>query len=345
MTLGRPDQMQAFFADALGHADNRPAYIGSRIARSVDSRLLTGGGQYIADLRLPGMLDIAVVRSPIPHGQVAAIRTDGALDLDGVRAVVTAADLVDVSPYPEFLTHVRSVNYFPLARERVRYVGAPVAVVVADDRYLAEDGVELVEVDYDELPAVVSVEQAQAADATRLYADWPDNRLVDVIVTDAVVDEILRTGRVVHGKYSIQRHTGVPIETRGCVAEFRNGRLTLWSTNQHPHMLRTTLAYMLPLRERDIHVIAPDVGGAFGVKQSFYPEDVLVSWLAIRLGRPVRFIEDRSEHFVATTHAREETIEIEGAVRDDGTIEALRIKVVHDVGAAQVFPPASRRHL
>ena len=317
----------------------RPHYIGARVSRLEDDRPLSGKGTFVADVELPGMLEMAVVRSPIAHGRIRGISIDAARVARGVVGVFTAADMADVSPFPDFFPYAQPVTHFPLARERVRYTGAPVAVVVAADRYLAEDAAELVEVDYEELPGVTSMRQALAEDAPKLFDDWPDNRMVAVPEGPAAADvqAVLDRSRVVRGTYTIGRHTGVPIEPRAAVAEYRSGRLTLWTPNQLPHVCRTSLSYVLPLAERDIRVIAPDVGGGFGIKQHTYPEDVLVSWLAMRLGRPVRWIEDRAEHMVASVHARDEIIEIEGAVDDDGRILALRARILHDVGSGEVF--------
>jgi carbon-monoxide dehydrogenase large subunit len=282
---------------------------------------------------------MAVVRSTIAHAEVAGIDTSVAASMPGVLAVVTAADLVDVQPFPDNFPYAGAVRHFALARDRVRYVGAPVAAVVAENRYQAEDAAEMVQVDYRDLPAVASIPDALRDRAPRLFDDWADNRMVDVPPgpTAAEVEAALGRGRVVKRTYTVGRHTGIPLETRGSLAQFKDGRLTLWTTAQLPHVTRTTLSSVLPLAERDIRVIAPDVGGGFGVKQHCYPEEVLVSWLAMRLGRPVRWIEDRAEHLVASIHARDEIIEVEGAVEDDGTISALRARVFHDLGSAEVY--------
>jgi len=316
----------------------RPAYFGARVARVEDDRLLRGGGSFVADIRLPRMVEMTVVRSQFAH---ALIRVDvePARAAEGVIAAFVAADLVDVEPFPDFIPYVKPVRSFPLARNRVRYVGAPLAVVVGEDRYVAEDGAELVAVEYDPLPVVGSTAAALDEDAPRLFEDWPDNLIVDFPSSSPEVTDAFETRRVVRGRFSMHRHGGVPIETRGCVAEFRDGRLTLHTTTQSPHITRTTLSYALPLLERDIHVVTPDVGGSFGVKAHVYPEEVLVSWLALKLRRPVRWIEDRGEHLVASCHAREQTMELEAAVEDDGTIAALRCHLLHDVGSGEIFVP------
>jgi aerobic carbon-monoxide dehydrogenase large subunit len=316
----------------------RPIYFGAKVARLEDDRLLTGRASFVADVRLPGMVEMTVVRSLFAHATIR-VDVDRARTADGVIDAVTAADLTDVGTFPDLIEHAKPVKAPVLARDKVRYVGAPVAAVVAQDRYLAEDAAELVEVDYEELPTVTAEETALAVDAPKLFDDWPDNRIVHLPLTVEDVEEAFRTHRVVRGRYATHRHSGVPMETRGCAAEYRHGRLTLWTATQSPHIVRTTLSYMLPIAERDIHVLAPDVGGGFGTKTHIYPEEVLVSWLAMRLGRPVRWIEDRTEHLVATNHAREHTLELEAAVNDDGTIAAVRCHLLHDVGSGEIFMP------
>ena len=319
----------------------RPKYTGAHVTRRQDDLLLSGRGTYVADLRRPNMAEIAVVRSTVAHGRITAIRTAEAAALGGVIEVVTAADLTDVSPFPNFAAYVHTPGTFPLAKEKVRYVGAPVAVVLAKDRYIAEDAAELVEVDYEELPAVTDMDAALEADAPRLYEDWPDNRMLNLQPDDAEVAAILAGSRVIRRRYKIGRHTAMPMETRAALAEvIEGGRLQLWPTNQHAHMARTTLSYVLPIPERDIKVTIPYVGGGFGQKQHLYSEDVLVSWLALRHGRPVRFVEDRAEHMIAAAHARDQLINIEAAIADDGRILALRAEILQDLGSAEIFPGA-----
>ncbi len=327
-------------ADSFALGD-RPVYVGSHVTRSQDDALLTGAGTYVGDLRRDGMAEIAVVRSTVAHGRITAIRTDAAAAVDGVIEVITAADLTDVSPYPNFASaYTQTPDTFPLARHKVRYVGSPVAVVLAEDRYIAEDAAELVEVDYEELPAVTSLEEALEPDSPRLFEHWPNNRLLDLQPDDSEVAAILADNRVFRRRYKMGRHTAMPMEARAALAERRDGRLHLWCTNQHAHIARTTLSYVLPVAERDIRVVIPHVGGGFGLKQHLYPEDVLVSWLALRHGRAVRFVEDRAEHMIAAAHARDHMMDIEAAITDDGRILAMRVQVVQDLGSAEIFPGA-----
>ena len=318
--------------------ETRPSLIGVRVPRLEDDRLLAGRGCYAADVRRPRMLEAAFVRSQQPHARVLAVDTAPALATDGVHAAFAAADLDGVAPVPDFFDWARPVATFPLCRDRVRYVGAPLAVVVASDRYDAEDGAELVAVELEPLPAVGTVDEALADGAPRLYDDWPDNVVVDSDYPDAAVDEAFARLRVVSGRYTIGRHGAIPMEPRGVVAEFQDDRLTVWTSTQFPHIARTMLSHVLGLPERAIRVIAPDVGGGFGGKAQIYPEDYVIPWLAMRLGRPVRWIEDRYEHMLSACHARDMRIDVEAAVHEDGTIAALRGTVLADLGSAEIFP-------
>ena len=330
----------------MGEADSvsdlklagRPVYFGARVSRVEDDRLVTGQGSFVADIHLPGAVEVVFVRSVFAHARVS-VDLEATRSLDGVVDAVSASDLTDVSDYPDFITYMQPIKGFPLARDKVRYVGSPIAAVIAEDRYVAEDAAELVDVQYEELPAVTTAEAALAEEAPKLFDHWPDNRIVNLPLNLDDVEEVFRTHRTVSGRYATHRHSGVPMETRGCIAEYRDGRLTLWTSAQSPHIVRTTLSYVLPIAERDIRVVAPDVGGGFGVKTHIYPEEVLVSWLAMRLGRPVRWIEDRAEHLVASNHAREHTLELQAAIEDDGTILAVRCHLLHDVGSGEIFMP------
>ncbi|MFN8225083.1 MAG: molybdopterin cofactor-binding domain-containing protein, partial [Gaiellales bacterium] len=316
----------------------RPRYMGSSEPRIEDEALLRGAATFVSDVRLAGMVELAVLRSPLAHACVRSIDFSGALAVSGVLLAATAADLDDVAPFPDFMPWARPLRHRPLAGGTVLHVGQPVALVVAEDRYVAEDALEAITVEYEELPVIGSLEQALAADGPRLYPEWPDNLVTDLPPDgDDALDELFRSSRVVRGRFVSHRHSGVPIETRGAVASFTGGRLTLWTSQQSPHIERTMLRLVLGLSERDIRVIAPAVGGAFGVKCHVYPEDVLVAWASMRLGRPVRFVEDRYEHLVATNHARDQVHELEAAVAEDGTIRALRVRITQDIGSGQIW--------
>ncbi|HEX5146007.1 MAG TPA: xanthine dehydrogenase family protein molybdopterin-binding subunit [Conexibacter sp.] len=318
----------------------RPTLVGVRVPRLEDDRLVTGRGRYLADVKLPRMLDAAIVRSQVPHANVTGMDASAALALDGVRGVFRGADLAagGVQPVPDYFDWAQAVRQFPLCNPRVRWVGAPLAVVVAEDRYLAEDAAELVQVDLEPLPTVGTMEESRAPDAPRLYDGWADNCVVDVPAQSAAVDEAFARLRVVRGTYFQQRQAAVPMEPRGVAASFEDGRLTVWTSTQFPYITRGMLSAVLGLPERSIRVIAPDVGGGFGSKAQVYPEEYLIPWLAMKVGRPVRWVEDRYEHMISSCHARDVQMDVEAAVHDDGTIEALRGTIHQDLGAAEMYP-------
>ena len=316
----------------------RPIYIGASVNRREDPDLLTGRARYIADVDLAGMVEMVVVRSPYAHARINAVDLSAARGAAGVHAAVAASDLTGISPFPDYVRIARAVSQFPLNHDRARFAGAPVAAVVADDRYLAEDAAELVDVDYDPLDVVVTMEDALAPDAPLLYDDWEDNRILDLVRHNEEIDEIFARSRVIKGSYTMHRHAAVPIETRGVVAEYSRGRLTLWASTQQPHIERSVLAHVLGIPESSIRVITPDVGGGFGAKLHVYPEDAVACWLAMEIGRPVRWIEDRKEHLTASSHSREQRHEMEAAVDDDGRITAIKCHIFRDLGSGEILP-------
>ncbi|MFC7340552.1 xanthine dehydrogenase family protein molybdopterin-binding subunit [Saccharopolyspora griseoalba] len=305
--------------------------------RLEDDRLLAGRGRFVADLVLPGMVEAAFVRSEVPHALIRGVDSEAARSSPGVRAVFSGAE-AGMSPVPDAMPWVRAVRHVPLARDRVRYAGCPLAVVVAEDRYLAEDAAELVDVDLDPLPTVDTADDALAPDAPRLYPDWDDNLLLHIAPENPEVDAAFETHRTISGSYTTNRCSAAPLEPRGVVAEYRDERLTVWTSTQAAFVVRTMLSQVLGLPEREIRVITPDVGGGFGQKNEIYPEEYVVPWLAMRLGRPVRWIEDRREHLTAAGHARDVRVDLDAAVRADGTIAALRGRVLSDLGSGEMFP-------
>lgn len=313
--------------------------LGDRRPRLEDDRLLTGAGRYVADVSLPGAVSVAFLRSQLAHARVRGIDTEAARALDGVIGVFTAEDLEGVSPVPDFPDPglARPVGAFPLGRDRVRYVGAPLAAVVAVDRYIAEDAVELIHPDLEPLPTVASMDAALEPDAPVLYDGWPDNLVVDV-PADGDSDDAFQRLRTVSGSYRMQRQGAAPMECRGTIANYEDDRLTVWTSTQFPHIARTMLHYVLGIPERDIRVVAPDVGGGFGQKSQVYAEDYVVAWLARHLKRPVRWIEDRYENLVGSVQAREVRIDLEAAVHENGEIEAVRGRIFQDLGSAESFP-------
>ncbi|MGH7484405.1 MAG: xanthine dehydrogenase family protein molybdopterin-binding subunit, partial [bacterium] len=324
------------FGDSVG-----PGRSGGRTPRTEDLRLLVGAGTFVADVELAGCADAVFVRSQVAHARLLSIDATEARAHVGVFAVHQARDMDGLGSVPDAETRARPVHWSPLARDRIRHVGAPVAVVAAVDRYVAEDAAELVRIAYDELPSLSSADAAAKDGAPRLYDDWPDNYIARIDRLDPDLDALFAKSRVIRGTYRIQRQAAMPMETRGVAAEFKRGRLTVWTSTQVPHVERTVLSRMLRMSESAIQVIAPDVGGGFGGKLHVYPEDAVVAWLAIHLGRPVRWIEDRREHFLGSIHAREETIELEGAIGDDGCLLALRARVTADLGSGETYPPGT----
>ena len=312
---------------------------GTSVRRKEDPRLLTGRGKYAADFRLPGMLHAAVVRSPHAHARLGAVRVKAALGVPGVVAVITGEDLgaigripVRLGPRPSIVACLQP----PLARDKVRYVGEPVAFVVAGSRYVAEDALDLVEVDYDPLPPVSDARSAVERDAPVLH-EVIDGNVVAVLETqkgDGVAAMAAAHTRVKE-RLAVQRHTGVPMETRGLTAAFNAGTgvLNLWGVAKVPHFNRQVLADLLDYPEHLIQFVEMEVGGGFGVRGEFYPEDLLVPWAAMRLGRPVQWIEDRREHLMATNHSRQQWHETEIGFDRDGKIIALVDRFITDMGA------------
>ena len=319
--------------------DRRFSLISVSVKRQQDVRLLTGRDRYVADIDLPGMLEAVFVRSPMAHAGIRRIDLGAARAMHGVHATVASSDLLGVSPFPDHLRMARGVAQFPLAVDRVRYVGTPVATVVADDRLLAADASEAVIVDYETLPVVSSIEDSLAQGAPLLYDDWPDNRLLELSRETPEIDEIFARSKVVSGIYKMHRHGAVPMETRGVVADYDGERLTVWSSTQQPFIERSTLSHILGIRESRIRVVVPSIGGGFGAKLHVNPENAVVAWLAMRLGRPVRWIETRAEHLTAAAQSREQLHELEAAIDEGGRIEAIRCRITRDLGSGEIFPP------
>jgi carbon-monoxide dehydrogenase large subunit len=319
-------------------------WIGKSAKRREDLRLITGKGNYVTDINLPGMLHMVVLRSRHAHAKIRAIRTDRALQAPGVKAILTGEDVVRMmNPMPTIIEMQGFVpiRYYSLAVDRVRYVGEPVVALVAESRYAAEDALEQIEVDYDPLPVVADAEKALLPSAPKLYDDRPDNVIFHFTHKVGDVNEAFREADVVvRERFTNARATATPIECRSCVAEYNQhtGILTLWIGTQRPHVVRDVVAKILGLPEARLRVIAPDCGGGFGVKAGFYPEDSVAGVLATTIGRPVKWWEDRLEHMVATSHGREQIHEMEAGFKKDGTLVGVRDRVIADVGAANLIP-------
>lgn len=327
--------------------------IGRPITRNEDPRLLRGQGSYVSDLRVPGMLAAVIVRSTHAHARLVDVDPSHALAHPDVVAVYTWRDLgraqrpiPTFGSIPESLARaldptVRPAPVYPLAQDRVRYVGEPIALVVARDRYLAADALDLVRVTYEPLPPVVDVEQAIRADSPKLFDGWDDNTALHLRVACGDVDAAFHgaAGRFAE-RYESHRYTGVPLEGRGMLAipDAAGGGLTVWSSSQLPYYHRATICDALGLPEHAVRVAQPDIGGGFGQKAGLYPEDVLIPFAAHGLGRPVKWLEERREHFVASSHSRQQLHDVEVAYDRSGRLLGLRDRVLIDLGAYLTFP-------
>jgi carbon-monoxide dehydrogenase large subunit len=307
-------------------------YTGTSVRRSEDPRILSGGGRYVDDIKLPGMLHAAFVRSPLAHGRVTAVDATAARELPGVVAVYTGADMASMTlpgQDPLFAMmaggDANAPEYTLLATDKVRFVGDPVAIVVAESRYLAEDGCELVEVDYADLLPVASAAAALDAGSPRLFAD--------VEGTFKTADQIVEFHIDVH------RHQNVPMEGRGIVADYDagSGILTAHSATQGVHVTRMGIAMRLGIEPDKVHVLAGDIGGSFGLKIGASREELAVAAASRALGRPVKWTEDRSENLAASGHAREESFDVRAAVSKDGDLLGLDVAMVIDIGAYPVM--------
>src|SRR5438034_1109165 len=312
-------------------------FAGQPLKRLEDARLLRGQATFLDDLRLSGARDVAFVRSIYPHARFR-IDASAARAIAGVVGVFVGGDLHPAKEIPTVVDHpaLRPCRHPLLADDKVRYVGQPIAAVVADNRYLAEDGAEGVKVQYDPLQAVPDARAAVAAGAALLHDGLQANIAADFTVRVGDADAAFRSADVTtRATYYVHRYTGMPLETRGVAAAWDagTGQLTLWSSTQWPHTLRDALRDVLRLPEHRIRVVAPDVGGGFGVKQEIYPEEIVLSRLAMLLHSPVKWVETRREHLLTAAHAREQWHDVELAARRDGTILALRAEILADVGA------------
>jgi aerobic carbon-monoxide dehydrogenase large subunit len=321
------------------------ALLGSPIKRREDPRLITGQATYVDDIKLPGMVHMAVLRSPYGHARITSINTDAARTHPGVLAVYTAQDLkgvVGTVPVAVPLGHIANGMgvHGPLAEGKVRFYGDPVAVVIAEDRYTARDARDLIEVDYEPLPAVVDVEKAMQPDASLLYEDFKTNVAFSMHPPTDAIDKVFEQtkadgGVIVKARLVNQRLAPCAMETRGVVAQYRKAdkSLTLWSSSQIPHLLRNLLAAMVGLPQHQVRVIVPEVGGGFGSKLNVYPEELVAAFATMKLGRPVKWIEDRDENLAATTHGRDRVDYIEVAATKDGRVTGLKIHGMSDLGA------------
>ncbi len=321
------------------------SWFGKPVKRNEDPQLLTGQALFVDDLHLPDMLTAYMVRSPHAHARIRSIETSAALQMPGVVAIYTAADLGDVLKKAELIVQPPPIKemefyertYYPLALDKVRYVGEPVALVIAADRYLAEDAAARVQVDYEVLPAVVDMEKALETGAPLIHDDLESNLAARVVQQRGDYQRAHRQAHtIISRRFVYDRGSAMPIEPRAVAAAWDPlaRRLTVWDTTQAPIPIRNGLAKLLHLSESQVRVVAPFIGGGFGAKlMTFYPEETLIPWASLRLKRPVKWTEDRQEHFYATVHERGQVHYAEIALDSSGRILGVKDSFIHDTGA------------
>ena len=327
-------------------------YFGAAVRRREDPRFLRGDGRFVDDVALSGLLHAAFLRSPHAHARLVGLRTESARAMPGVAGVFTFDDLAPwLKPLPLFGApppglaaairfELRQAPQYALCRDRARYVGEAVAMVVADSRARAEDALERIEADWEPLPVVADMVAATEPGSPLVHADWGTNVAVGFTHAIGDADRAFAGADIVFTEtFEIQRYVGMPLETRGVIAQWdrRDETLTTWNSTQVSHFVQQGLVAALDLPPHRVRVIAPDLGGGFGTKASGYAEDVLVPLAARALGRPVKWIEDRREHLVSAAHARHQTHRISLAARRDGTILAVRDRIWLDLGAYNVW--------
>ncbi|MBM3221341.1 MAG: xanthine dehydrogenase family protein molybdopterin-binding subunit [Candidatus Rokubacteria bacterium] len=323
--------------------------MGAEVKRKEDPRMITGRSTYVTDIVLPGMLWVAFVRSPHAHARIRKIDASVALKVPGVRQVVTGDDIrtlakavppASASAEGGASAGAPGRQHWALSTEVVRHAGEAVAAVIADSDYAAHDGVEAVQVDWEPLPAVTDVWKALEKGAPQLHTDAPGNIEHENQITGGDVDAVFKSAKkVIKQRIVSQRLAGISMEPRACVAapEGISGGIVVYATHQAPHNLRADLANVLGMDANLIRVVNPDMGGGFGVKFGCYPEDVVLAALARKLKTPLKWVETRVEHMLATTHGRDQAADIEVAVQPDGTVDGLRMKVTANIGAYPVF--------
>ncbi|MFW6193585.1 MAG: xanthine dehydrogenase family protein molybdopterin-binding subunit, partial [Gemmatimonadota bacterium] len=317
-----------------------PRQIGARVRRKEDPRLITGAATYTDDLERPGMVHCSVVRSPHAHARIRGVDASDAEAMDGVDRVLTGRDVegaIGPLPVAHKFDDLVEQPHRVLASDVARHVGDGVAAVVADDPFVARDAADLVDVDYEVLDPVVDVEEA-LEDETLVHEEAGTNVAFEFPFSAGDVDAALEDAPVVvEQRVHNQRQVPVAIEPRSVLAEWDEGagKLTVWSTSQIPHLLRTQLSVMLGIPEHKVRVVAPEVGGGFGSKLNVYAEEALVGWLAREVGRPVKWTATRTEGFQATVHGRGQTADLTVAADEDGRLLALDVDLYQDFGAYQ----------
>jgi aerobic carbon-monoxide dehydrogenase large subunit len=320
-------------------------YVGRSLTRREDERLLTGAGLFVADLHLPGEVHLALLRSPHAHAEIRHIDVIAARGCEGVLAALTFADLgEDPLRLPMLVPHkdLRPRMPYPLADRKVKHVGEPVAVVAAESRYLAEDALEHIKVEYEILAPITNAEAALEPGAPLLHEGSDNNLSASFTQTVGDVDKAFREAEIVlEHTFDFGRLSGQPMETRGVIARWERGKLgemlTQWDSTQSPHIVRRVLSDLFGIPQQSIRVVAADVGGGFGIKNRFYAEEFLAPLIARRLGRPARWVEDRREDLLTTYQARQQVHHLEVAAKRDGTILGIRNRFTADVGAYSPF--------
>jgi carbon-monoxide dehydrogenase large subunit len=333
-----------------------PKLVGERVKRREDPRLIQGRATYVDDVKIVGMQHIAFKRSDIAHGRIRSIDVSAAAAIDGVEAVFTGAQIATLLEPLPIATPFPSPPHRAVAVDVVRYAGEPVAVVVARDRYVARDAADAIRVEYEPLPVVVDPEVAMIGQPAVIHEAFPNNLAVPFVpsgtgvsadgktVDDSAIDNAFAQADVVISQRMVnQRLVPNPIEPRGVVAHFEAGKgtLTIWSSTQNPHILRTLVAAMTGLGQNQVRAIAPEVGGGFGSKINIYPEEYVAAVVSKHLQLPVKWIEERTEGFVATTHGRDIIAYVELAARKDGTVTGLKLRLIADIGAYNMLLTAA----
>jgi carbon-monoxide dehydrogenase large subunit len=315
-------------------------YSGLSVKRFEDHRLLTGQSSFVDDMKLPGLLHASVLRSPYAHANIKSINASAASNLPGVAAVITADDIEGKIGHVPTRREADADELHPpehpvLASAKVCYVGQPVAIIVAQDPYSARDAMELVQVDYEPLPPVLDPLEAMNEGAPVVHPELGTNVALKTINAGGnLEDAFAQAEHIVQQRYQVQRLAPSPLEPRGVMASYQpqDDLLTVWDSTQHPHEVREHLAHLLGRPQNSIRVVAPDVGGGFGEKGSLYPEEIAIPYLAILLGRPIKWVEDRQENLLAF-HGRGHTVDVEAAAKKDGTLLGIRVRIVADLGA------------
>lgn len=333
---------------ANGAVETRPNYIGAPLPRPNAKRLLAGRGQYVDDVRLPRLVHAAFVRSPYAHARITGVDAREAECSPGVVRVVTGADVAKLCrPYVGVLAHVRgmrSAPQYPLAVDRARWQGEPVAAVVAETRAQAEDAAQLVKIEWDELPAVTDPETALDPATPAIHPDLGGNLCFERVVDTGGVDEAFtRAHKVVEATFVTGRHTAVSLEPRAILADYNSAdhHLTVWHSTQVPYMMQWIIARHFGLPESAVRVIAPDIGGGFGLKIHIYGEDMATIAAAMLTGRPVKFVADRLESFVGDFHARGHRVKARIAVSRNGDVTAIEMDDLYGIGPYSAYPRGS----